>query len=182
MLVLNHTLFFMQLGGLQEEAGGGLLFKNDFVIFDEAHTVERVASRHIGAERFQRPIALQPAAPLESRDQQGPSGPLAQRPGRRPGRGQRCAKAEKFFAAVEQACDRIVGRAQPGRRDAARSWSELRIRQPDLVPDNLTLPMQHLREEVSAMIKLVSDKDTAQELTECNRRLGELRDGVAQFF
>ena len=48
VLVLNHTLFFMQLGMVPEETGAGLLFKNDFVIFDEAHTVERVASRHIG--------------------------------------------------------------------------------------------------------------------------------------
>ena len=48
VLVLNHTLFFMHLGGLEEELEGGILFKNDFVIFDEAHTVEKVASRHIG--------------------------------------------------------------------------------------------------------------------------------------
>ena len=38
----------MPLGGLEEEMEGGILFKNDFVIFDEAHTVEQVASRHIG--------------------------------------------------------------------------------------------------------------------------------------
>ena len=48
VLVLNHTLFFMHLGGLEEELEGGILFKNDFVVFDEAHTVEKVASRHIG--------------------------------------------------------------------------------------------------------------------------------------
>src|SRR3954467_12133998 len=48
VLVLNHTLFFMHLGGLEEEPSGGILFKNDFVVFDEAHTVEHVASKHIG--------------------------------------------------------------------------------------------------------------------------------------
>ena len=48
VLVLNHTLFFMNLGGIDEEVEGGVLFKNDFVIFDEAHQVENVASRHIG--------------------------------------------------------------------------------------------------------------------------------------
>ena len=32
----------------EENAGGGILFKNDFVIFDEAHTMENVASKHIG--------------------------------------------------------------------------------------------------------------------------------------
>jgi ATP-dependent DNA helicase DinG len=48
VLVVNHTLFFTLLGGLEEEVPGGILFKNDFVIFDEAHTVESVASKHIG--------------------------------------------------------------------------------------------------------------------------------------
>jgi len=35
LLVLNHTLFFTLLGGLSEEQESGILFKNDFVIFDE---------------------------------------------------------------------------------------------------------------------------------------------------
>jgi ATP-dependent DNA helicase DinG len=48
VLVLNHTLFFTLLGGVNEEQEGGILFKNDFVIFDEAHTMENVASKHIG--------------------------------------------------------------------------------------------------------------------------------------
>ncbi|MGN6642984.1 MAG: ATP-dependent DNA helicase, partial [Verrucomicrobiota bacterium] len=48
VLVLNHTLFFTLLGLGDEEEADGILFKNDFVIFDEAHTMESVASRHIG--------------------------------------------------------------------------------------------------------------------------------------
>jgi ATP-dependent DNA helicase DinG len=47
ILVLNHTLFFTLLGDPEEE-GLGYLFPDDFVIFDEAHTVEQVASRHLG--------------------------------------------------------------------------------------------------------------------------------------
>ena len=38
-----------------------------------------------------------------------------------------------------------------------------------------------MREEVSALIKTVDDKDTAQELAECNRRLAELREEIAVF-
>jgi ATP-dependent DNA helicase DinG len=57
----------------------------------------------------------------------------------------------------------------------------LRIRRPDLVQDNLTLPIQQLREAVSDLIKLSDDKETGQELTECNRRLLELREAVATF-
>src|SRR5437867_2780123 len=48
VLVLNHTLFFTLLGGMDEDVEGGILFRNDFVIFDEAHTLENVASKHIG--------------------------------------------------------------------------------------------------------------------------------------
>jgi ATP-dependent DNA helicase DinG len=47
ILVLNHTLFFTLIGDPEEE-GLGYLFPDDFVIFDEAHTVEQVASRHLG--------------------------------------------------------------------------------------------------------------------------------------
>ena len=44
VVVLNHTLFFTLLNTVEEPAEGGVLFSNDFVIFDEAHTVEQVAS------------------------------------------------------------------------------------------------------------------------------------------
>jgi ATP-dependent DNA helicase DinG len=47
VLLLNHTLFFTLLGDPEDE-GIGYLFPDDFVIFDEAHTVEQVASRHLG--------------------------------------------------------------------------------------------------------------------------------------
>src|SRR5437868_7801802 len=50
VVVLNHTLLFMLLGGIeeQEERESGYLFPNDFIIFDEAHTIEQTASRQIG--------------------------------------------------------------------------------------------------------------------------------------
>ena len=43
VLVLNHTLFFTLMGMYEEDAKGGILFRNDFVVFDEAHTMEHVA-------------------------------------------------------------------------------------------------------------------------------------------
>jgi len=88
-------------------------------------------------------------------------------------------EAEQFFAAVEQACDKIAEAREPSR--AARRWAEVRVRHCDLVQDNLTLAIQRVREEVSVLIKTVNDKDTAQELTECNRRLEELRAEIAVF-
>ncbi|MFM8365611.1 MAG: ATP-dependent DNA helicase [Verrucomicrobiota bacterium] len=55
VVVLNHALFFTLLNGVDdaENRTGGLLFANDFVVFDEAHTMEEVAARHIGMELSQ---------------------------------------------------------------------------------------------------------------------------------
>src|SRR5208282_689362 len=60
-------------------------------------------------------------------------------------------ESDKFFAAVEDACEGIVG-GQPKPGDSSRAWTELRIRRHDLVPDTITLPMQRLREAVSELI------------------------------
>ena len=62
-----------------------------------------------------------------------------------------------------------------------REWTELRIRRPELVQDNVSLPIQRLREAVSDLIKLSEDKEIGQELMGCNRRLGELREEVVVF-
>src|SRR5216117_4505777 len=50
VIVLNHMLLFILLGSpdMQGERESGFLFPNDFIVFDEAHTVEQVASRQIG--------------------------------------------------------------------------------------------------------------------------------------
>src|SRR5437868_2283657 len=100
-------------------------------------------------------------------------------------------EADKFFESVEAACEimeqkRVEDSDSYGSRGRAASrreriWTELRIRRPDLVKDNVTLSIQRLREAVSDLIKTSDDKDTGQELMECNRRLAELREGVATF-
>ena len=179
VLVLNHTLFFMQLGLAPEEPGAGLLFKNDFVIFDEAHTVERVASRHIGLSVSSAQLRYSLLRLWNPATQKGLLTLLGK--GRAAGMVEKAlGHGDQFFAAIEQECDRLFHqRSREG--GTARGWSELRIRRPGLVPDNLTLSMQNLREEIAEMIKLAGDKDTAQELAERNRHLGELRDGLAAF-
>ncbi|HWH69607.1 MAG TPA: helicase C-terminal domain-containing protein, partial [Candidatus Sulfotelmatobacter sp.] len=99
-------------------------------------------------------------------------------------------QAEKFFHEVESACEALsesVAQQSSARfganraPKANRAWTELRIRRPEMVADNVTLPLQRLRETVSDMVKTSDDKETGQELQECNRRLGELREEVALF-
>jgi ATP-dependent DNA helicase DinG len=96
-------------------------------------------------------------------------------------------ESDKFFENVELACEEIQATAKPkfsgGESSSARrrEWKELRIRRAELVKDNVTLPIQRLREAVSELVKASDDKDIGQELIECNRRLGELKIEVAEF-
>jgi len=47
VIVVNHHLFFTLFALTMKEDSQGYLFNNDFVIFDEGHTLESVASEHI---------------------------------------------------------------------------------------------------------------------------------------
>jgi ATP-dependent DNA helicase DinG len=183
VLVLNHTLFFTLLGALDEESDGGILFKNDFVIFDEAHHMESVASKHIGLSVSSGQVRYSLQRLWNPRTEKGLLATL------RKGDAVKLVadvlkEAEAFFGEVESACEEIQSRAKQrsfGGGERRRDWTELRIRQPELVKDNVTLPIQRLREAVSELIKLSEDKDIGQELIECNRRLAELREEVAMF-
>src|SRR5882762_5436636 len=187
VLVLNHTLFFTLLGGIEEEIEGGILFKNDFVIFDEAHQMERVASKHIGLSVSSGQVRYALNRLWNPRTEKGLLATL------RKGTAVKLvadilSEADAFFENVEVACDELneqQGKSRFGSAEKAsrreRKWTELRIRRPELVKDNLTLPIQRLREAVSELIKLSDDKDIGQELVECNRRLGELKVEVAEF-
>jgi ATP-dependent DNA helicase DinG len=186
VLVLNHTLFFTLLGGIEEEPDEGIMFRNDFVIFDEAHTVEKVASRHIGLSissgqmRFALNrlwnkntgkgllATLRQGAPVKMVDEL-------------------FGQSDSFFGAVEDVCDHLhedrrdSSRRAPAASDFKRAWSELRIRRPDLVEDTLTLSLSRLQESVRELIQTSDDIETGQELQECNRRLAELRQAIGLF-
>src|SRR5260221_5168966 len=156
VVILNHTLFFTLLGGLNEEQEGGILFKNDFVIFDEAHTMESVASRHIGliGSNGQRRYALNRS--WNPRTEKGLLATL------RKGNAVKLvadilSESDKFFEKIEVACEEIQAMAKPkfggesgGRK---RAWTEMRIRRAELVKDNVTFPIQRLGEAVSELIK-----------------------------
>ncbi len=47
VVVVNHHLFFTLFAGVKDIDDEGYIYKNDFVIFDEAHTLETVAAEHI---------------------------------------------------------------------------------------------------------------------------------------
>ncbi len=187
VLVLNHTLFFTLLGGMDDEVEGGLLFRNDFVVFDEAHTMENVASKHIGVSVSSGQVRFALQRLWNQRTQKGLLATYHQF-GQANLVNELMHEADIFFENVEMACDEIQkssgARNFGGGEEALarrRNWSELRIRRPELVQDNITLPIQRLREAISELVKKSEDKEMGQELMEANRRLEELRIGTVTF-
>jgi ATP-dependent DNA helicase DinG len=188
VLVLNHTLFFTLLASLEEEIEDGLLFKNDFVVFDEAHTIEAVASKYVGLGvsnaqmRFALHRLLNPATGkgLLGTLRHSPAGTQVE---------ELCQEAEGFFQRVDAACQRLFEAAAAGggsgresRASAGRrGWSVVRVRAPEMIQDTLSLRLQRLREYLGNLIKGSENSDSGQELIEANRRLGELREAVAAF-
>jgi ATP-dependent DNA helicase DinG len=181
VLVVNHTLFFTLLGTAAEEVEGGILFRNDFVIFDEAHTVEHVASRHIGLSVSNAQLRYTLQRLWNPKTEKGLLAPFRQASAMR-SVSEALEQGDEFFHEVEQACDQL--RREQKRKageEASRHWSELRVRQPDLVTDTITLPIQRVREAVSDLIKASNDADIGNELAECNRRLLELHEELVMF-
>jgi len=175
------------LGTLEEEIEGGILFKNDFVVFDEAHLMEHVASKHIGLSMSSGQMRYAVHRLWNPRTEKGLLASFHR--GNTVGLVDQLLKeADGFFVDVERACEEIRQKTKEksfggGESGVARrrEWSELRVRTPELVQDNVTLPIQRLREAISDLIKLSEDKEIGLELAECNRRLDELREAVALF-
>ena len=182
VLVLNHTLFFTLLNGIEEDRPGeGLLFKNDFVIFDEAHTVEQVAARHIGLSVGSGALKYALHRLYNPKTQKGLLTTLRQGPAVQEVN-MALEQSEAFFEQVEAACEAIAEAGQPSSsKGERRSWSELRIRRPELVANTLSLNLTRVRDQISTLIQGVDDKETAEELTECNGRLLEIRDALKSF-
>jgi ATP-dependent DNA helicase DinG len=169
LIVINHTLFFLALENLSEVENrhSGYLFPNDFVILDEAHTVESVAARQIGLRVSE--IGLKQALQrlYNPKSQKGLFAVARAQEGIR-----QTAEAieivDRFFQAIEQAADFRKGR-------------EYRVRRPDLVPDTVSIPLARVQTAVVAAVKEAEDEKLKSELQDLGRRIREARRGLVAF-
>src|SRR5262249_54407797 len=89
---------------------------------------------------------------------------------------------DRFFQAVEQACDRLISTGTPSdAADRQRGWKEIRIGEADLVVDELSLPLERVRDSISALIKMTSDKESGEELSLCNSQVLEMKNALQLF-
>jgi len=169
VIVLNHTLLFMLLGSPDEQEGreSGFLFPNDFVIFDEAHTVEQVASKQIGIGVSQYGLRSAIQRLYNARTRKGLFTVMRDAAGVQLA-AELIDEVEKFFDAVESKSDFRKGR-------------EFRVREVDLVPDTLTGRLVALQARISEVVKRADDEILKAELQEFARRIRDARDGIAIF-
>lgn len=169
VVVMNHTLFFMNLGGLaeQDEEGSGYLFANDFVIFDEAHTVEQVAARQIGLGVSQYGLRYALQRLYNPKTKKG----LFQV--------HRNPDAVRETASLLNDVDTFFDKA--GARADFKKGREYRVRQPDFIEDSLTAQLAKLQTLVVQTLKGIEDETAKAELQDLGRRIRDARSGVATF-
>src|SRR5882757_3259516 len=169
LIVLNHTLLFILLGSpdMQEERESGFLFPNDFIIFDEAHTVEQVASKQIGIGISQYGLRSTIQRLYNARTRKGLFTVMRDAIGVRLA-AELIDDIDKFFSAVELKSNFRKGR-------------EFRVRDVELVPDTITARLTVLQARVADAVKRADDEILKAELQEFGRRIRDARDGISIF-
>ena len=171
LIVLNHTLFFTLLSSQDDMGaeGQGFLFPNDFVVMDEAHTLENTAARQLGLHLSQNGLKFDLQRLYNPRSQKGLFALAASADGVR-ATATLIDQVDGFFSSV---------------RDAAKfspAGREFRVRRPGLVDNTLNAA---LIDVISAIRTLTDDKEapdnSVSELTEMGRRLIEVRAGLEEF-
>ncbi|HEY8967304.1 MAG TPA: DEAD/DEAH box helicase, partial [Candidatus Methylacidiphilales bacterium] len=189
VLVVNHSLFFSLLAAEAEsetngasEEGNGYLFHNDFVVFDEAHTLENVAARHLGLTVAQSRLRFLLNRLSNPKTQKGLFHVLM-----RPEGAKQVAEtlhaAEAFFETVEKATN--FGRG-----------NEMRVSKPGLVEDTLSYPLLRIhRTLVESLDDLEEDgfrggdtptessgkADLRAEVKDSAQRIAAFKNGVSEF-
>jgi len=169
VIVINHTLLFMLLGtpDEQEERESGYLFPNDFIIFDEAHTVEQTASRQIGIGISQYGLRATIQRLYNARTRKGLFTVT------------RDAAGVTLAASLADEVDRFFAAA--GERADFRKGREFRVRQPDFVPDTISARLAALQARIMEVVKRTEDEFLKVELQELGRRIRDARTGIVTF-
>jgi len=170
MVVLNHALFFTLLSAVEDADNrtGGLLFANDFVIFDEAHTIEEVASRHIGMEVSQFGLRRAVQRLYNPRTKKGLFQMLKNGPACR-AIGDLLPIADGFFDRVLTQCTFKRGR-------------EFRVREPGLTDgSDLCESLVKLGELISSEAAKLKDDTHVSELQDAARKVRVARAAITDF-
>ena len=173
VLVLNHTLFFTLLGDPEDE-GIGYLLPDDFVIFDEAHTVVQVASRHLGFSLSQYGLRQSIQRLYNPRTRKG----LLQQARHNEGistAADLIPEIDRFFDSIAGACTFRQGRECRVRGDQSADLIEAVSESP------LSESLAHLADSAGTAAMKAEEEGLKGELSEVASRLRTSRAGLVDF-
>jgi ATP-dependent DNA helicase DinG len=174
IVIMNHALFF-NLAALQgnEER---FIYDDDFVVFDEAHTLETVAGSGLGKKLSRRQVLHAIHRLYNPRTRKGL---LAKH--KREAR-TLITHLEKetslFFDSVRQAAAALRQDTADGSSAAPR---EIRVRVPGLVPNTLSDPLAKLQDFVRTQEAQAGQTAMKQELIAARRGLWEAQTLITEF-
>lgn len=171
VLVVNHTLFFALLDPaetLGEDGHGGFLMPNDFVIFDEAHTLETVAATQLGLQMSQLGLRFDLQRLYNGRTKKGLLASVKA--------GEAMTAAEAVLQALDVFFDelgKVVKFGQFGR--------EFRVREADIVENTLAEPLRACWNEIEKVAADDENETRKAELMDGARRLRAAHGGLKLF-
>ena len=170
VVVLNHTLLFTLMAVMDESdsAGEGFVFPDDFLVIDEAHTLENIAARQLGLRVSQAGI-LYNLRRLYNRKNKRGLFQVVRHP-----EGVQCVatlaeSVEDFFLSLESACE-------------FSQWGgECRVREKGLIEDTLAEQFISLEAEVKVVADGLDNEATRSEFLELGRRVSAARNTIESF-
>ena len=167
IVILNHSLLFILLAGQEiADDSSGYLYPNDFLVIDEAHTIEGVAAKHLGIRLSQYELRFLLQRLWHPRTKKGLMDALKPKAG-----GAAVASAidesERFFAALGNSCSFSKGK-------------EVRVRQPLELPLDIIPRLQALRQVLRDSAS-EANEDLKAEAAESSMRLQSFVDGLPVF-
>ena len=169
VIVLNHSLFFNFLAG--SEVGPnerGYLMHNDFVIFDEAHTLESVAARHLGLDLSHGSLRYLLHRLFHPRTQKGVMANI-------PNNGE----GMKLVQETQEAMDLFFDKME--RSVDFRKSKEIRLREPGFIEHMLDVPMARLYRYLADVSREIEDDIFRSEVQEAGRRVESMRVTLEEF-
>jgi ATP-dependent DNA helicase DinG len=170
VIVLNHTLFFTLLASADETTteDSNFLFPRDFVIIDEAHTIENVAAKAFGLHISESNLKFDLGRLHNPKTRKG----FFQLVGDKDGIREVLSTIDlvnSFFRSVESACKfNALGR-------------EFRVREPELVENTLALPLERLAKRADKAGDAAHKDHTKLELHDLAKRLRAVGAGLKMF-
>ena len=164
VLVVNHALFFSDLA--LRMAGVSYLPKYDLLILDEAHTVEDVAGQHFGLKVSEAAIRYQLR---HLHDAKRGKGMLTQF-------GDAARDAIADIEELGRRCDWFFERCAEWHATQGRGNG--RLREPNVVPNELSGKFRDLSNHLKAMLAGVTDEAAQAELTTASMKAGNVAEVV----